>query len=120
MRTQSGMNERGISVVELMIGVILLAVVVVALASAGLYSQRTLTRARIQLEAAEFQQTELERILALPYDSLSNGSRETDDGASEWVIEEKYTHREILLITHFAPSAAISVWDTVVAYRLAP
>jgi hypothetical protein len=103
-----------------MIGVVLLAVVVISLASAGLYSQRTLARARIELEAAEFQQVELERLLSVPYDSLRNGSRETDDGESSWQVEERYTHRQILLITHFAPSEAISVWDTVAAYRLAP
>ena len=114
------LDQRGISVVELMVGVVLLAVVVISLAASGLYSQRTLARSRVQLEAAEFMQSEVERLLAVPYDSLRNGSRETEVGVSRWEIEDRYTHRRILLITHYAPTEAISAWDTVVAYRLVP
>jgi Tfp pilus assembly protein PilV len=123
MRKNSGrnrLNERGISIVELMVAVVLLAVVVVSLAASGMYSQRTLARSRVQLEAAEFLQSEVERLLAVPYDSLRNGSRETEVAASSWTIDERYSHRRILLVTHYAPTEAISVWDTIVAYRLAP
>ncbi len=114
------LNEAGISVVELMVGVVLLAVVVISLAASGLYSSRALARGRVQLEAAEFQQSELERLLAVPYDSMANGSRTTAVGAANWEIEERYTHRQISLITHYTPTEAVSVWDTVVAYKLAP
>jgi Tfp pilus assembly protein PilV len=114
------LDRRGISIVELMVGVVLLAVVVVSLAAASLYASRNLTRARLQLEAAEFLQTELERLLAIPYDGLADGTRSTSEGTSSWTIEERGTHRQILLITNFAPTEAISVWDTVVAYRLEP
>ncbi len=65
-------------------------------------------------------QSEVERLLAVPYDSLRDGSRETEVGASAWEIEDRYTHRQIFLVTHYAPTEAISVWDTVVAYRLVP
>lgn len=106
--------------VELMVGVVLLAVVVVSLAASGLYSSRMLARSRVQLEAAEFLQSELERLLAIPYDSLSSGARETDVGASQWEIEDRYTHRQIFLVTRYAPTEAVAVWDTVVAYKLAP
>lgn len=114
------LDDRGISIVELMVGVVLLAVVVISLAASGMYSSRTLARSRVQLEAAEFVQSEVERLLAVPYDSLRNGSRVTEVGTAEWEIEDKYTHRQILLITHYAPTEAVSVWDTVVAYRLVP
>ncbi|UCC81756.1 MAG: hypothetical protein JSW46_12175 [Gemmatimonadota bacterium] len=117
---QSRMDDRGISVVELMVGVVLLAIVVLSLAASGMYSSRTLTKSRIQLEAAEFVQSEVERLLAVPYDSLRAGSRETEVGVSKWEIEERYSHRRIFLVTHYTPTEAISVWDTVVAYRLVP
>jgi Tfp pilus assembly protein PilV len=117
---RSRLNDRGISIVELLVGVVLLAVVVISLAASGMYSSRTLTRSRVQLEAAEFVQSEVERLLAVPYDSLRDGSRETEVGASKWEIEERYSHRQIFLVTQYAPTEAISVWDTVVAYRLAP
>ena len=114
------LDARGISVVELMVGVVLLSVVVLSLAAASLYSSRTLARARVQLQAAEFTQSELEKVLAVPYDNLVDGSRTTEVGSSSWTIEDRYTHRQILLVTDYNPTEAISVTDTVVAYRLAP
>ena len=114
------LDTSGISIVELLIGVVLLAVVVLSLAASGLYSSRTLSRSRVQLQAAEYLQSELEQLLAVPYDSLRDGSRESSDGTSEWAVEDRYTHRRIILVTHYAPAEAISVWDTVVAFKLAP
>lgn len=114
------MNERGISVVELLVGVVLLTVVVVSLAASGMYASRTLTRSRNELEAAEFQQGELERLLAAPYFTLESGSRETETGSSTWTVVEQPNHLRILLITDYSPNEAISVQDSVVAFRLRP
>jgi Tfp pilus assembly protein PilV len=102
MRTR--LNENGISVVELLVGVVLLAVVVVSLAASGLYASRAMGRSRIQLEATEFVQAELERLLGVPYFELESGSRSSDGGKSEWTVTAE----------------GISVTDTVVAYRLRP
>jgi Tfp pilus assembly protein PilV len=117
---RSRLDERGISVVELLVGVVLLAVVVLSLAASGLYSSRALARSRIELEATEFLQSELEQLLAVPYDSLTDGSRESSAGTSKWEVVDRYTHRRILLVTHYAPTEAVSVWDTVVAFKLVP
>ncbi len=114
------LNRRGISIVELLVGVTLLAVVVVSLAAASLYSSRTLRRSRLQLRAVEFQQTELERLLAMPYRGLASGSRTTSDGKSEWTVEDSTRYRRIVLVTEFTPASGFAVLDTVVAYRLRP
>jgi type II secretory pathway pseudopilin PulG len=103
--------------VELLVGITLLAVVVLSLAAASLYASRSVTRSRVQLAAAEFQQTELEVLLAVPYDSLASGSRARVDGASSWVVADSFTYQRIMLVTNYAPAEAISVWDTVVTYR---
>ncbi|KPK80137.1 MAG: hypothetical protein AMS25_10080 [Gemmatimonas sp. SM23_52] len=113
-------DERGISIVELLVAVALLAVVVVSLAAAGLYANRTLTRSRVQLESAQFLQSELERLHAVPYDSLQSGSRTAAKGTSTWTVSDSSVYSRILLITHYAPTEGVSVWDTVVAYRLSP
>ncbi len=106
--------------VELLIGVVLLAVVVVSLAASGLYASRILTRSRIQLEAAEFMQSELEKLRAVPYGELADGTRTAEKGSSSWTIQEGGNYRQIVLVTNYAPTEALSVWDTVVAYRLYP
>lgn len=114
------LNERGVSIVELLVAVVLLAVVVVSLAAASLYANRTLTRSRMELESTEFMQSELERLRAIPYGELEGGSRTTVEGTSSWTVSDSAGYSRILLITHFAPAEGVSVWDTVVAYRLSP
>ena len=112
------LNRNGISMVELIVGITLLALVVLSLSTASLYASRTVTRARVQLAAAEFQQSELEALLAVPYAKLESGSRTLTDGTSKWAVVDSFTYRRIMLITNYAPAEAISVWDTVVAYRV--
>ncbi len=119
-RLRGRLNRSGISVVELLVAVTLLAVVVVSLAGASLYSSRTMQRSRLQLQAAEFQQSELERLLAMPYSGLASGSRVTGDGKSEWTVLDSTRYRRIVLVTEFTPAVGIAVRDTVVAYRLRP
>ena len=118
MRARLG--ESGISVVELLVGVVLLAVVVVSLAASGLYASRVMGRSRIQLEATEFVQAELERLLGVPYFELESSNRSSESGTSEWTVTDLANHRQIFLITNYAPTEGISVTDTVVAYRLRP
>ncbi len=113
-------GTRGISVVEVLIAVTLIAIAVVALATASLYASRTIRRSRIALRAAEFQQSELETLLAAPYSSLQDGTRTTSLGTSSWTVADSGKYRRILLVTNYAPTEGVSVWDTVVAYRLAP
>jgi Tfp pilus assembly protein PilV len=117
-RMRRRLNEKGISVIELLVGITLLAVVVVSLAAASLYASRTMTRSRMELEAVEFQQSELERLLAVPYDDLASDARTTEYGQSSWTVADSFTYRRIILVTNYTPVEGLSVWDTVVAYRL--
>ena len=111
-------NERGVSMVELLIAVTIVAVVILSLAATSLYSSRTSTQSRIQLQAAEFQQAEIERLLSLPYDSVISGQRTLPDGASQWVVVDSFDFRQILVTTRYAPTQAFAVMDTTIAYRL--
>jgi type II secretory pathway pseudopilin PulG len=112
------LNSSGISMVELIVGITLLAVVVLSLSTASLYASRTVTRSRVQLAAAEFQQAEIEALLAVPYAKLQSGSRSLAGGTSKWEVVDSFTYRRIMLVTNYAPAEAISVSDTVVAYRV--
>jgi type II secretory pathway pseudopilin PulG len=114
------LNRAGISIVELLVGITLLSLVVVSLVAASLYSSQAVTRSRLQLEAAEFQQSELERVMAVSYDNLESGSRDAVKGKSSWTVVDSFTYRRILLVTTYSPTQDISVQDTVVAYRLRP
>ena len=113
---RSRLNRDGVSVVELMVGVVLLAVVTISLVGSSLYASRTLTRSRLELKTSEYMQAELERLLALPYASVTDGSRTTTKGSSTWTVTDQTSYKEILLIVNYAPTAGTSEWDTVVAF----
>lgn len=115
-----GLGARGFTVVELIVAVVLLSVVVLALSASALYTARALRQSSEHLRASELLQGELERLLSLPYDSLVSGSRTLPQGTAAWTVVDSVTYRRILLVTHYAPTAAFSVWDTVAAYRVAP
>lgn len=113
-------GTRGFTVVELIVAVVLLSVVVLGLSAAALYTSRALRGSSEQLRASEFFQTELERLLSLPYDSVVSGSRTLPEGTASWTVVDSVTFRQIVLVTHYAPTPAFSLWDTVAAYRRAP
>jgi Tfp pilus assembly protein PilV len=106
------------SVVELMVGVTLLAVVVMSLAASGMYASRSMTNSRLELEATEYMQTQLEQLLATSFDSLDSGSTETAKGKATWTVTEDGVNKEILLVINYAPTDGISVWDTVFTSRI--
>lgn len=120
MTLRLALTEKGIAVLELLVAISLLAAVVVSLGASSLYTSKVLERSRGELRASRFAQTELERLLALPYDSLVNGSRTLAEGTSTWRINDRSYYREIILVSHYAPTSGISMWDTVATYRLAP
>lgn len=120
MRGGFRFGAAGFTVVELIVAIVLLSVVVVSLAAASLYSSKALRRSSEELRASELVQGELERLLSLPYDSLVDGSRTLPQGTSTWTVLDSVSYRRIVLVTHYAPTAAFSVWDTVAAYRLRP
>lgn len=110
----------GFTVVEVIVAIVLLSVVVLSLSASALYTSRALRAASAELRAAEFLQGEMERLLALPYDALVSGNRTLPEGTAVWAVVDSTGYRRITLVTHYAPTAAISKWDTVTAYRLKP
>jgi Tfp pilus assembly protein PilV len=110
----------GFTVVEVIVAVVLLSVVALSLAGFTLYASRALRTSSAHLRAAEFAQAELERLLTVPYDALASGTRSTAQGRATWTVEDSVTYRRIRLVTEYAPTPAVSVWDTLVAYRTKP
>ncbi len=113
-------GQKGIAVLELLLAISLLATVILSLGASSLYTSRLLERSRSELRAAKFLQGELERLMALPYDSVVSGSRTLAEGTSNWTVIDSIDYREITLISHYAPISAISIWDTVAMYRIEP
>lgn len=105
--------------VELLVAVVLLTVIALSLSSSALYSSRLLERSRAELHAAEMKSSELERLRALPWDSLSDGARSLPEGSASWQVEDSASYRRILLTIEYTGSPRHTLRDSVVAYRLA-
>lgn len=99
---------------------VLLSVVVLSLAASALYTSRALRAASDELRAAGFVQREIERLLTMPYGSLASGSRALPEGTAAWTVLDSVTYRRIVLVTQYAPTPAVSEWDTVTVYRIKP
>ncbi len=114
------LDNRGMTMVELMVAVSLFALVLTALAGSSVYSSNTLIRSRTQLESAQFMQSEMERLLAIPYASLTSDTRTTELGEATWVVDDSLTYQKIVLVVNYAPTAGVEIRDSLVAYRAAP
>ena len=110
----------GFTFVELMVGVVLLAILITALAGSSIYSSRMMTKATSRLETVHFLQTELEYLLNMPYDSLASGSRTSDLGTSKWSVQDSFAYSKILLRVSYAPTGGDPIQDSLVMFRQAP
>lgn len=114
------LDRRGFSLVELLIGIALFTIILTGLGSSGIYASKIRTDSRVRLEAAHFTQGELEYLLSQPYDSLTSGSRSSESGKSEWVVEDSFAYLKILLRITYAPTEGVSVEDSIVTFRMSP
>ena len=113
-------DRSGFMIVELLVAMVLLTVVAISLVGASQYVSATIKRADVEMRAALTLHGEIERLLALPYDSLSTGSRTLPEAVSNWTVADNVSFKQVLLITEFRSPTGTVLWDTVSAYRLRP
>lgn len=107
----------GFTLVELLVAVIFMVVVGSAIASASRFTAGVAKRADLELRTLEAAEGELDRLLALAYDSLASGGRDVPLGRVEWTVGDSVDYRTILLVTTLA-IADRAATDTLFAYRL--
>ncbi len=111
-------GRAGFMMVELLVAMVLLTVVAISLVGASQYVSTTVRRSGMEMRAGSLLQGEIERLLTLPYDSLSTGSRNLPYGVATWTEADSVSFKEILLITEFRSGTGVVLWDTISAYRL--
>lgn len=118
--TRPGASPRraGFTIIEILVALVFLTVVAIALASAIEQATRTVRHSRVELDAGLFLETEAERLRAMPYDSLTAGSRSLGLGTANWTVSDSAGSRRIVLVTRYGDAGSRQVWDTVSMVRL--
>ena len=112
-----GGGRRGFTLIELLVAIVFMVVVGAAIASASRFTARVATMADLELRTLEAAETELDRLLALPYDSLASGGRNVRLGRVDWSVGDSLSYRTVLLVVTLA-SAGRTATDSLFAYRL--
>lgn len=110
-------GRRGFTLIEVIIALTLLAAVGIGFSSASQQATRTLRRARLELNATRFLETEVERLKIVAYESLSDGSRTEGRGVARWSVADSTDFREVLLETRYGSPASGMIVDTVTIFR---
>lgn len=96
--------------------IVFMVVVGAAIASASRFTARMARAADLELRTLEAAESELDRLLSLPWDSLASGARDVPLGRVEWTVGDSADYRTVLLVTRLALSDR-SATDTLFAYR---
>ena len=112
-------EQRGVSLVEAMVGVVILAIVLLGLAAAGGVAARQVDLARADMRYWIAIQAQMETLLHTKYDSLETGSATVQSYPVSWTVTETDPKRIELMIEH-ANYARQTVEDTFVMFVQAP
>lgn len=108
----------GFTIIEVLVSVVFLTVIAVSLGTVTQQAARTIRRSRVELQAAEFLESQVEQLRFLAYDSLEAGTTSRGRGVATWTVEDSVTFRRILLETRFGSPATGLVVDSVTVFRV--
>lgn len=116
-RPHRSRSPGGFTLIEVLVALLFLVVVGGALASTSRFTAEVATRADLELRTLEASESELDGLLALPYDSLATGARDLPFGRVEWTVADSGSYRTVLLVTTLAFGGRVAT-DSLFAYRL--
>ncbi len=112
-------EERGVSLVEILIGVVILAVALVALSAAGGVAARQVYAGRQDMGRWSAMQQQLESLVAPGYDSVSSGSNVVQGYPMTWTVSGT-NPKQIMLLMERENYSGVTVQDTFFTYIADP
>jgi len=112
-------ERRGVSLIEILIGVIVLAIALLGLAAAGGVAARQVYRGRVEMQRWVAVQQQLETLVAAGYDSVAAGSAVVQGYPMSWTVSGT-DPKQITLVMQRLNFAGQMVADTVVTYFANP
>lgn len=124
-------SRAGFTMVEVIIAIMVLAVGVLGLAGTTAYIVRQVTLADVMTERTAALQTVIERVQAMPFDSVGAGSDSIGSFAVQWSATDEGTWSRLVTVITVGPGLRTSgssstpflgpdVADTFVVRRIAP
>lgn len=111
------LSDAGFTLVEVLVALVILTVVAVSLGGAMETAIRNVRLSRMELNAAHFLESEVERLRTISYDSLSDGRRTRGPGVAEWTVADSTRFRLVLLETRYGSPAGGWAVDSVTIFR---
>jgi prepilin-type N-terminal cleavage/methylation domain-containing protein len=112
-------EEKGVSLIEVLIGVVILAIALLGLAAAGGVAARQVYNGRLDMARWAAIQEQIESLVAVGYDSISGGSGTVQGYPMTWTVTGT-DPKEIMLVITRENYAKQTVQDTLITYMANP
>lgn len=116
-RAPRGREPGGFTLVEVIVALVFLTVVAVSIGGAMQRATATIRRSRLELNAAVFLESEVERLRTQAYDSVRSGTHAHGPGIAAWTVADSTRFRQVLLVSRYGSPARGWVVDSVTIFR---
>lgn len=100
---RSRADRRGTSIIEVVVAMMVLTISVLGMAGGAVVATRQLSIAELKTERTIVRQNTLERLRALPFDSVADGSDELGAFSLEWIVTEGGSGSKLITLTTSGP-----------------
>jgi len=110
------LNERGVSLIEVMVAMVMLTSALLGLASAAGLALRTTVRGRQDLQLWAAVQWKADSLVALGWGNVTNGSDTFQGYPMSWTVSGTNLERIDLLVDRASLTTGATIRDTLVLY----
>ena len=114
--SKTSRDERGMSLVELVVGIVILSMVLLGMAGAAGLATRQTVRGRTDLQLWAAVQWKADSLVALGWGNVINGSDVVHGHAMSWIVTGTNPERIDLMVDRMNMTTLTTVQDTVVLY----
>ncbi|MEE9132784.1 MAG: hypothetical protein V3U13_04420 [Gemmatimonadota bacterium] len=112
-------RQAGLGIIEVMIALVIFSTAILGIVGTAAHVGGIMNTSHVRLFAGSICRAQLEELLATPYDSLVNGTVDTQGVHMTWNVAQSSAAKEILLVYEYdVPRGARS--DTLAAAMLRP
>lgn len=116
LQGKRALNERGVSLVEVIVGMLILASGVMSLASAAGLAMRTTVRGRQDMHLWAAVQWKADSLVSLGWGNVTNGSDTVHGYPMSWTVSGTDLQQIELLTDHASLTTGATMRDTLVLY----